>query len=121
MPRLFSSPSRIQSAGNKPKIIEEFIGRINSNTDGVSIARMKSPPGWKEPGQQPEFDEYTVVLKGVLRVESKDGHTDVCAGQAVLAPRGEWVRCSTPGNEGAEYMAICVPAFSTESVHRDSE
>lgn len=107
----------IQAAGNKPKIIEEFIGRVNSGTDAVSIARMKSPAGWEEPGQTPEFDEYTVVLSGFLRVTTKDGSVDVKAGEAVIATKGEWVRYSTP--EGAEYMAVCLPAFSPDAVLRD--
>ena len=111
------TPTVIQAAGNKPKVIEEFIGRVNSGTDAVSIARMKSPAGWEEPGQTPEFDEYTVVLSGFLRVTTKDDSTDVRAGEAVIAPKGEWVRYSTP--EGAEYMAVCLPAFSPEKVNRD--
>jgi mannose-6-phosphate isomerase-like protein (cupin superfamily) len=119
MPTLISSPSVISAAGNKPKKIEEFIGRVNSETEAVSIARMKSPSGWEEPGQKPQFDEYTVVLRGTLRVESEDGQMDVNAGQAVIAHRGEWVRYSTPGPEGAEYVAVCVPAFSPNTVHRD--
>jgi mannose-6-phosphate isomerase-like protein (cupin superfamily) len=119
MPTLISTPSVIQAAGNKPKIIEEFIGRVNSKTEPVSVARMKSPSGWVEPGQTPEFDEYTLVLRGKLLVTSKSGVTEVSAGQAVIAHRGEWVQYSTPGSEGAEYVAICVPAFSMESVHRD--
>ena len=114
-----SSPSIIKPAGNKPKIIEEFLGRVNSQTTAVSIARMQSPTGWVEPGQTPEFDEYTVVLKGCLRVETKSGVTDVKAGEAVIAPRGQWVRYSTPGEEGAEYIAVCLPAFSPDTVHRD--
>jgi mannose-6-phosphate isomerase-like protein (cupin superfamily) len=119
MPTLISTPSVIQAAGNKPKIIEEFIGRVNSRTEPVSVARMKSPSGWVEPGQTPEFDEYTLVLRGKLLVTSKSGVTEVSAGQAVIAHRGEWIQYSTPGPEGAEYVAICVPAFSMESVHRD--
>src|SRR5919106_1313907 len=120
MPTHIQQPSIVQAAGNKPKIIEEYIGRVNSKTDGISIARMKSPSGWVEPGQTPEFDEFTVVLKGTLRVTSKDGELDVAAGQAVIAHRGEWVRYSTPGLEGAEYVAICLPAFSPGTVHRDA-
>jgi mannose-6-phosphate isomerase-like protein (cupin superfamily) len=112
-------PTFITPAGNKPKLIEEFFGRVNSKTESVSIAKMTSPGGWLEPGQIPEFDEYTVVLKGCLRVEMKSGITDVKAGEAILAPRGEWVRYSTPGNEGAEYVAVCLPAFSPDNVHRD--
>jgi mannose-6-phosphate isomerase-like protein (cupin superfamily) len=113
-------PSIVQAAGNKPKIIEEYIGRVNSHTGDLSIARMKSPSGWVEPGQTPEFDEYTVVLRGTLRVTTKSGSTDVQAGQAVIAHKGEWVQYSTPGAEGAEYVAICLPAFSMDTVHRDA-
>lgn len=109
----------IKPAGNKPKLIEEFFGRVNSQTEGVSIAKMTSPGGWVEPGQTPEFDEYTVVLKGSLRVETKSGAIDVKAGEAVIASKGEWVRYSTPGDEGAEYVAVCIPAFSPDNVHRD--
>ncbi len=112
-------PSIVRAAGNKPKIIEEFIGRVNSKTDDVSVARMKSPSGWVEPRQTPEFDEYTVVLRGTLRVATHTGVVDVRAGEAIIAPRGEWVQYSTPGPEGAEYIAVCVPAFSPGSVHRD--
>lgn len=119
MPTLIKQPSTIQAAGNKPKIIREYIGRVNSKTESVSVARMISPSGWVEPGQQPEFDEYTMVLRGTLRVESKDGTIDVQAGEAVIAHRGEWVRYSTPGPEGAEYVAVCLPAFSMDTVHRD--
>src|SRR5204863_10123277 len=114
-------PSIVQAAGNKPKIIEEYVGRVNSQTGDLSIARMKSPSGWVEPGQTPEFDEYTVVLRGTLRVTPKNGSTDVQAGQAVIAHKGEWVQYSTPGAEGAEYVAICLPAFSMDTVHRDAE
>jgi mannose-6-phosphate isomerase-like protein (cupin superfamily) len=113
-------PSIVKAAGNKPKIIEEFIGRVNSRTDSVSVARMKSPSGWVEPGQTPEFDEYTVVLRGMLRVTTREGTVDVRAGEAVIANRGEWVQYSTPTAEGAEYIAVCVPAFSPASGHRDS-
>jgi mannose-6-phosphate isomerase-like protein (cupin superfamily) len=113
-------PTIVQAAGNKPKIIEEYIGRVNSQTGDLSIARMKSPSGWVEPGQTPEFDEYTLVLRGTLRVTTKNGSTDVNAGQAVVAHKGEWVQYSTPGAEGAEYVAICLPAFSMETVHRDA-
>ena len=109
----------IEAAGNKPKRIEEYVGHVNSKTAAVSVARMKSPSGWVEPGQTPEFDEYTVVLKGSLRVTSKQGSIDVAAGQAVITHRGEWVQYSTPGPEGAEYVAICMPAFSPGTVHRD--
>jgi mannose-6-phosphate isomerase-like protein (cupin superfamily) len=114
----YEKPTIVAAAGTKPKQIEEFIGRINSGTTHVSIARMKSPSGWEEPAQTPEFDEYTVVLSGVLRVDTKEGAIDVRAGQAVHAPAGEWVRYSTPGPDGAEYIAVCVPAFSPETVHR---
>lgn len=120
MPILFEAPVRIEAAGNKPKLIDEYVGRVNSNDSAVSIAHMRSPGGWIEPGQTPDFDEYTLVLKGKLRVESRDGALDVHAGQAVKAPAGEWVRYSTPGPEGAEYVAVCLPAFSIEAVHRDA-
>lgn len=119
MPTLISSPARIQPAGNKPKIIDEYIGRVNSKTTGLSIAHMRSPAGWLEPGQTPQFDEYTIVLKGMLRVEHSGGAIEVGAGQAVIAHRGEWVRYSTPTDEGAEYIAVCLPAFAPETVHRD--
>lgn len=119
MPTLIPSPAVVQAAGNKPKIIEEFIGRVNSRSESLSIARMRSPGGWIEPGQTPEFDEYTVVLRGMLRVTTRDGVLDVAAGQAVIAHRGEWVRYSTPGADGAEYIAVCLPAFSPATVHRD--
>lgn len=116
-----SRPTIVQAAGNKPKVIEEFIGRVSSQTDDVSIARMKSPGGWVEPGQTPEFDEYTLVLRGTLRVTTRDGVIDVQAGQAVIATGGEWVQYSTPDADGAEYIAVCLPAFSPGSVHRDSQ
>ncbi|HVE38887.1 MAG TPA: cupin [Planctomycetota bacterium] len=119
MPTLIPKPTVIEAAGNKPKRIEEFIGRVNSKTAALSIARMKSPSGWVEPGQTPEFDEYIVVLKGALRLTSKQGVLDVQAGQGVLTPRGEWVQYSTPGPDGAEYIAVCLPAFSPDTVHRD--
>jgi mannose-6-phosphate isomerase-like protein (cupin superfamily) len=119
MPSFIKAATIIQAAGNKPKVIEEYIGKVNSNTADVSIARMKSPSGWAEPGQTPEFTEYTVVLKGMLRIESKTGTIDVQAGQAVITQAGEWIRYSSPGPEGAEYVAVCVPAFSLETVHRD--
>ena len=119
MPTKISSPSIIKSAGNKPKIIEEFFGRVNSDTSGLSIAHMISPAGWVEPGQRPDFDEYTVVLKGTLRVKSEHSEEDIHAGEAVLAHKGEWVQYSTPGKEGAEYIAVCLPAFSPDTVHRD--
>lgn len=112
-------PSVIKASGNKPKIIEEFIGRINSQTDELSIARMKSPSGWEESGQRPEFNEYTIVLKGMLRVKTNDKTVDIHEGEAVIANAGEWVQYSSPGNEGAEYIAVCAPAFSPEKVHRD--
>ncbi len=117
MPTLIPQPTRIQAAGSKPKLIDEYIGRVNSKSTALSVAHMRSPEGWSEPGQTPEFDEYTVVLKGTLRVTHKDGQTDVSAGQAVIAHRGEWVQYSTP--EGAEYIAVCLPAFSPETVHRE--
>lgn len=116
---LIARSTRVPAAGNKPKLIDEFIGRINSGSSAVSIARMHSPTGWQEPGQTPEFDEYTVVLHGVLRVETRQEVLDVQAGQAVMTMRGEWVRYSTPGPDGAEYLAVCMPAFSPETVHRD--
>ena len=119
MPIHISAPSRIAAAGSKPKIIEEFVGRVNSDTAEISIARMKSPSGWVEPGQQPEFDEFTVVLRGTLRVTHEAGETDVGSGEAIIVSRGEWVRYSTPGPEGAEYVAVCLPAFSPTLVHRD--
>ena len=118
MPTLIAQPAVVEAAGNKPKRIEEFVGRVNTDTPAVSVARMKSPAGWVEPGQTPEFDEYTLVLQGKLRVESKDGTLDVGPGQAVIAHAGEWVRYSTP-EEGAEYVAVCLPAFSPDIVHRD--
>jgi mannose-6-phosphate isomerase-like protein (cupin superfamily) len=124
MPRLITQPTRIASAGNKPKLIDEFVGRVNSATEALSVAHMRSPGGWVEPGQTPDFDEYTIVLSGMLRVEyrnaeSKAGFLEVRPGQAVQTSRGEWVRYSTPEPEGAEYIAICHPAFSMETVHRD--
>lgn len=119
MPKHIQHPTIVQAAGNKPKIIEEYVGRVNSKTDAVSIARMKSPSGWVEPGQTPEFDEYTVVLRGTLRVTTTSGSIDVHAGQAVITYGGEWVQYSTPGADGAEYVAICLPAFSMDTVHRD--
>jgi len=119
MPTLISAPTRIQAAGNKPKLIDEFIGRVNSRHPQVSIAHMRSPAGWVEPGQTPDFDEYTLVLRGMLRVTHRSGALDVRAGQAVVAGRGEWVQYSTPEAEGAEYIAVCLPAFSPETVHRD--
>jgi len=119
VPRLIANPTVIAPAGNKPKQIQEFAGRVNSGHAGVSVARMVSPAGWQEPGQRPEFEEITVVLKGMLRVEHEQGVLDVQAGQAVVASPGEWVRYSTPGPDGAEYVAVCLPAFSPATVHRD--
>jgi mannose-6-phosphate isomerase-like protein (cupin superfamily) len=119
MPIHIKQPTIIKAAGNKPKTIEEFVGRVNSQTSAVSIARMKSPSGWIEPGQTPEFDEYTVVLHGVLQVKTKNGSYDVSAGEAIMTNKGEWVQYGTPGPEGAEYVAVCLPAFSLESVRRD--
>jgi len=118
MPELIDHPTVIQGAGNKPKRIEEYIGRVNSGETGVSIAKMTSPAGWVEPGQTPEFTEYTLVLSGVLRIEHQGGVIDVRSGQAVVTKPGEWVRYSTP--EGAEYVAVCLPAFSPQTVHRDA-
>ena len=120
MPTLIASPTRIEAAGNKPKVIQEFIGRVNSRHEGLSIAHMRSPSGWVEPGQRPEFEEYTLVLHGTLRVEFEGGVLDVNAGQAVVAHPGEWVRYSSPSAEGAEYIAVCVPAFAPATVHRDA-
>ncbi len=119
MPTLIPQPTRIQAAGNKPKLIDEYIGRVNSKTSAASVAHMRSPQGWVEPGQTPEFDEFTIVLKGMLRVEHRNGVLDVAAGQAVVAHKNEWVRYSTPNDGGAEYIAVCLPAFSMETVHRD--
>jgi ethanolamine utilization protein EutQ (cupin superfamily) len=119
MPTHIKSASIIKAAGNKPKIIEEFIGRVNSKTSDLSIAKMTSPSGWVEPGQTPEFDEFTVVLKGSLRVTTKNGFVDVNAGEAIILHKGEWVQYSTPNADGAEYVAVCLPAFSMETVHRD--
>jgi len=119
MPTLIPHPTRVQAVGNKPKLIDEYIGRVNSKTTSASVAHMRSPQGWIEPGQTPEFDEFTIVLKGMLRVDHKDGTFAVHAGQAVMAHAGEWVRYSTPEEGGAEYVAVCLPAFSMETVHRD--
>ena len=116
--KLIQQPTVVEAAGNIPKRIEEFIGVLNSETTALSIARMTSPAGWQEPGQTPEFDEYTVVLKGALRVKTRDGEHNVCAGQALVVPAGEWVRYSTP-DEGAEYIAVCLPAFTPDAVHRE--
>jgi mannose-6-phosphate isomerase-like protein (cupin superfamily) len=120
MPTLIAKPTSIEAAGNKPKLIDEYIGRVNSKTAGVSVARMRSPQGWVEPGQTPDFEEFTIVLKGMLRVTYKDSSFDVRAGQAVIAHKGEWVQYSTPEEGGADYIAVCLPAFSMETVHRDS-
>ncbi|HSV12646.1 MAG TPA: hypothetical protein VLI90_00190 [Tepidisphaeraceae bacterium] len=119
MPVLIKSPTRIEAAGNKPKLIEEFIGRVNSGEDRLSIARMTSPSGWVEPGQRPEFDEFTIVLAGMLRVTHEGGAMEVRAGQAVLTRAGEWVQYSSPEPAGAQYVAVCLPAFSPATVHRD--
>ena len=119
MPTIIPQPTRIQAAGNKLKIIDEYIGRVNSKTSAASVAHMRSPQGWIEPGQTPEFDEFTIVLKGSLRVEHKGGALNVQSGQAVVTHAGEWVRYSTPEEGGAEYIAVCLPAFSMETVHRD--
>jgi mannose-6-phosphate isomerase-like protein (cupin superfamily) len=119
VPTVIEAPSVIQAAGQPPKRIEEYAGRVNSGHASVSVARMQSPPGWEEPGQRPDFEEITVVLRGVLRVEHERGVVDVHAGQAIVTHPGEWVRYSSPGEHGAEYIAVCVPAFSLETVHRD--
>ena len=120
MPVHVPSPTRIVAAGSPPKAIDEYVGRVNSGTAAVSVAHMRSPSGWAEPGQRPAFDEYTVVLRGLLRVTHEGGTIDVRAGEAVIARRGEWVQYSSPGPDGAEYIAVCVPAFSPDTVHRDS-
>ena len=120
MPTLVPQPTVITAAGNKPKLIEEFVGRVSTQTADLSLARMKSPGGWVEPGQTPEFDEFTLVLKGTLRVTHKEGFLDVAAGQSVITRKGEWVQYSTPAPEGAEYVAVCLPAFSPQTVHRDA-
>jgi ethanolamine utilization protein EutQ len=119
MPTLVAQATRIQAAGNKPKLIDEYIGRVNSKTNSLSVAHMRSPQGWEEPGQTPEFDEFTLVLKGRVRVRHKAGEMEVSAGQAVIAHAGEWVQYFTPDEGGAEYIAVCLPAFSMETVHRD--
>jgi mannose-6-phosphate isomerase-like protein (cupin superfamily) len=121
MPTLISAPSVVQAAGHPPKRIEEYAGRVNSGHGHVSVARMRSPAGWREPGQRPEFEEITVVLSGMLRVEHESGVLDVHAGQAIVTHPGEWIRYSSPGEEGAEYVAVCLPAFSIQTVHRDQE
>jgi ethanolamine utilization protein EutQ len=120
MPTLIPQATRITAAGNKPKLIDEYIGRVNSKTADVSVAHMRSPQGWEEPGQTPEFDEFTLVLKGTLRVRHEQGEMDVSVGQAVITHRGEWIQYSTPVEGGAEYIAVCLPAFSMETVHRDA-
>ena len=120
MPTLIPAPAVVQAAGTKPKRIEEYAGRVNSGHAGVSVARMVSPGGWQEPGQRPDFEEITVVLRGVLRVEHETGTLDMRAGQAVVTAPGEWIRYSTPEPEGAEYVAVCLPAFSPDTVHRDA-
>lgn len=121
MPTHIAGPTTIEAAGNKPKLIREFIGRVNSKTEALSIAKMESPSGWVEPGQRPDFEEYTVVLKGALHVETEDGQTTIVnAGEAIITHAGEWVRYSTPGEDGAEYVAVCLPAFSPDTVHRDA-
>jgi len=119
MPRLIAKPTVVPAAGRPPKIIEEFIGRVNSQTSALSIAKMTSPRGWREPGQTPEFDEYTIVLKGELQVETREAIHTVAAGQAIIVHAGEWVRYGTPGAAGAEYIAVCLPAFALATVHRD--
>jgi len=119
-PTLIEKPARVAAAGTKPKLIDEYIGRVNSDTQTLSVAHMRSPAGWTEPGQTPDFDEYTLVLKGMLRVEFPGGALDVHAGQAVIAHKGEWVRYSTPEAEGAEYIAVCSPAFTIDAAHRDA-
>jgi mannose-6-phosphate isomerase-like protein (cupin superfamily) len=119
VPTPIAAPTRVQAAGNKTKLIDEYIGRVNSGTEAVSVAHMRSPGGWQEPGQTPRFDEFTVVLRGMLRVEHRQGTMDIRAGQAVIAHAGEWVRYSTPDADGAEYVAVCLPAFSVETVNRD--
>ncbi len=119
MPKLIEKPTRVEAAGNKPKLIDEHVGRVNTGDDGVSVAHMRSPGGWVEPGQRPRFREITLVIRGVLRVEHEEGVIDVAAGQSIVTEPGEWVRYSTPGDDGAEYVAVCLPAFSPETVNRD--
>ncbi len=121
LPDYIKSTSIIMAAGNKPKTIEEFVGRINSGTKDVSIAKMKSPEGWIEPGQKPQFDEFTIVLNGLLRVQTKEKTYNVKAGEAIITYKGEWIRYSSPEPGGAEYIAVCIPAFSPDTVHRDKE
>lgn len=120
MPQLIAAPTRVPAAGEPPKLIDEYVGRVNSGTSSLSVAHMRSPSGWVEPGQTPTFEEFTIVLRGCLRVEHQGGHLDVRAGQAVITHPGEWVRYSTPDPAGAEYIAICLPAFSMDTVHRDA-
>lgn len=119
MPRLIERPTRVEAAGNKPKLIDEYVGRVNSKDEQLSVAHMRSPGGWVEPGQTPRFREITLVLRGRLRVEHTNGVIDVAGGQAIVTEAGEWIRYSTPDEEGAEYVAICLPAFSPDTVHRD--
>jgi mannose-6-phosphate isomerase-like protein (cupin superfamily) len=119
MPTLITTPTRIAAAGTKPKLIEEFVGRVNTGTSALSIAHMVSPAGWTEPGQTPDFEEYTVVLRGTLRVTHHEGSVDVKAGQGVVTHKGEWIQYSSPFDDGAEYIAVCLPAFSPDTVHRD--
>jgi mannose-6-phosphate isomerase-like protein (cupin superfamily) len=121
MPKIIDKPSIIKAAGTKEKIIKEYFGAVNSGDRGVSIAIMKSPDGWEEPGQTPEFDEYTVVLGGVLHIQTKEGEYDIKTGEAIMIKKGEWVRYSSPDSEGASYVAVCLPAFTPDSVHRDEE
>ena len=120
MPRHITAPTRIEAQGNKPKLIDEYVGQVNTGGGQVSIAHMRSPGGWVEPGQRPDFTEHTIVLGGMLRVEHEQGATDVHAGEAIVTSPGQWVRYSTPLPEGAEYIAVCVPAFSPDNVHRDA-
>jgi mannose-6-phosphate isomerase-like protein (cupin superfamily) len=121
MPELIENPSRVEAAGTKPKLIDEFVGRVNTGEERLSVARMNSPEGWVEPGQRPDFDEWTLVLDGTLTVEHEAGSVDVRSGQAILVRGGEWVRYSTPYAGGAEYVAVCLPAFSPDTVHRDDD
>jgi len=121
MPELIAAPTRITAAGNKPKLIDEYVGRVTTGAHNISIAHMRSPAGWVEPGQRPEFDEYTVVLRGMLKVEHENGAIEVMAGQAIHTLAGEWIRYSTPGTDGAEYIAVCLPAFAPATVHRDAD
>lgn len=121
MPTIIPAPTIISSAGNKQKMIEEYVGKVNTNSSEVSVARMVSPEGWEEPGQRPEFDEYTIVLKGTLKVETENDSFDIKAGSAIITPKGEWIKYSTPYEEGAEYIAVCIPAFSPDTVNRDDE